>query len=87
MEASYLRRDVLCISSSIAYPNISANLTKADATPVATDEPHFLYELHSRSATCPTYSIILPFKQTGQDVFDFIVAPGTGADIDVFGQC
>jgi acyl dehydratase len=50
---------------------------------VTKDELHFLYELHPRFAAFPTFPINLAFKQTDQDVFDFIkrtvstAVPGT----------
>jgi len=57
IKASYLRRDVLLFANAIG---------------VAKDELHFLYELHPRFAAFPTFPINLGFKQTDQDVFDFI---------------
>ncbi|OCK75610.1 Thioesterase/thiol ester dehydrase-isomerase [Lepidopterella palustris CBS 459.81] len=57
IKASYLRRDVLLFANSIG---------------VTKDELHFLYELHPNFAAFPTFPINLAFKQTDQDVFDFI---------------
>ncbi|OCL10043.1 Thioesterase/thiol ester dehydrase-isomerase [Glonium stellatum] len=57
IKASYLRRDVLLFANAIG---------------VTKDELHFLYELHPRFAAFPTFPINLAFKQTDQDVFDFI---------------
>jgi peroxisomal enoyl-CoA hydratase 2 len=39
---------------------------------------HFLYELHPKFAAFPTFPINLGFKQTDQDVFDFIARTTTG---------
>jgi peroxisomal enoyl-CoA hydratase 2 len=44
----------------------------ANAIGVTKDELHYLYELHPRFAAFPTFPINLAFKQTDQDVFDFI---------------
>lgn len=44
------------------------------------DELHFLYELHPNFAAFPTFPINLAFKQTDQDVFDFI-ARTVSADV------
>jgi hypothetical protein len=50
---------------------------------VTKEELHFLYELHPKFAAFPTFPINLAFKQTDQDVFDFIArtvsasVPGT----------
>ncbi|KAF2676603.1 Thioesterase/thiol ester dehydrase-isomerase [Lentithecium fluviatile CBS 122367] len=56
-KASYLRRDVLLFANAIGC-------TK--------DELHFLYELHPNFSCFPTFPINLPFKQTDQDVYDFL---------------
>jgi len=53
---AWLKRDVLLFANSIGCTN---------------DELHFLYELHPNFAVFPTYPIILPFKQTDQEVVDF----------------
>jgi peroxisomal enoyl-CoA hydratase 2 len=45
---------------------------EANAIGVTKKEIHFLYELHPRFAVFPTFPINLAFKQTDQDVFDFI---------------
>ncbi|KAH7170025.1 HotDog domain-containing protein [Dactylonectria macrodidyma] len=58
LKCSYNRRDVLLFSNAIG--------SKAE------DERHFLYELHPKFAAFPTFPINLAFKQTDQDVFDFI---------------
>ncbi|RMD43156.1 hypothetical protein DV735_g1921, partial [Chaetothyriales sp. CBS 134920] len=66
-EVSWLTRDVLLFAVSIG--------SKAD-------EPHFTYvcllfitqENDPNFAVFPTYSIILPFKKTSQDVIDFYAA-------------
>jgi len=55
-EVSWLKRDVLLFANSIGC-------TAA--------ELHFLFELHPNFQVFPTYSIILPFKQTDQEVIDF----------------
>ncbi|OJJ36648.1 hypothetical protein ASPWEDRAFT_108689 [Aspergillus wentii DTO 134E9] len=55
-EVSWQKRDVLLFANSIGC--------KAD-------ELHFLYELHPNFAVFPTYSLILPFKLTDQEVTDF----------------
>ncbi|OLN91687.1 putative enoyl-CoA hydratase 2 [Colletotrichum chlorophyti] len=57
IKCSYNRRDVLLFANAIG---------------VEKDEIHFLYELHPRFAAFPTFPINLAFKQTDQDVFDFI---------------
>jgi len=57
IKTSYLRRDVLLFALAIG---------------VTKDEIHFLYELHPDFAAFPTFPINLGFKQTDQDVFDFI---------------
>ncbi|RMZ91714.1 hypothetical protein DV736_g1044, partial [Chaetothyriales sp. CBS 134916] len=58
-EVSWLKRDVLLFAVSIG--------SKAD-------EPHFTYELDPNFAVFPTYSIILQFKKTSQEVIDFYAA-------------
>ncbi|KAE8153250.1 hypothetical protein BDV25DRAFT_127328 [Aspergillus avenaceus] len=55
-EVSWVKRDILLFAHSIGC--------KAD-------ELHFLYELHPNFAVFPTYSLILPFKHTDQDVINF----------------
>ncbi|KAJ9191622.1 hypothetical protein DTO164E3_7783 [Paecilomyces variotii] len=55
-EVSWLKRDVLLFANSIGC---------------TVDELHFLYELHPNFAVFPTYSIILPFKLTDEEVTDF----------------
>ncbi|RAL09924.1 putative trimethyllysine dioxygenase TmlH [Aspergillus homomorphus CBS 101889] len=64
-EVSWQKRDILLFANSIGC--------KAD-------ELHFLYELHPRFATFPTYPIILSFKLTDQEVTDFYARAG-GAPI------
>ncbi|CAL3963652.1 unnamed protein product [Diplocarpon coronariae] len=59
-EVSWLKRDVLLFANSIGC--------------TAADELHFLYELHPNFAMFPTYPIILPFKNTTQEVVDFYAA-------------
>lgn len=56
---AWLKRDVLLFANSIGC---------------TVDELHFLYELHPNFAVFPTYPIILPFKQTSQEVIDFYAA-------------
>jgi peroxisomal enoyl-CoA hydratase 2 len=56
---AWLKRDVLLFAASIGC---------------TVDELHFLYELHPNFAVFPTYSIILPFKRTTQEVIDFYAA-------------
>lgn len=56
------------------------NPPKANAIGCQRDEHHFLYELHPKFAVFPTFPINLAFKQTDQDVFDFIVRTTT-ADV------
>lgn len=51
---------------------ILTNYWQANAIGVQQDERHFLYELHPKFAAFPTFPINLAFKQTDQDVFDFI---------------
>ncbi|OQE82099.1 hypothetical protein PENNAL_c0038G01644 [Penicillium nalgiovense] len=55
-EVSWQKRDVLLFANSIG---------------VKADELHFLYELDPNFAVFPTYSLILPFKLTDQEVTDF----------------
>ena len=55
-KVSWNKRDILLFAASIGC---------------TVDELHFLYELHPRFQAFPTYSIILPFKHTDQDVIDF----------------
>jgi len=55
-EVSWLKRDVLLFANSIGC---------------TVDELHFLYELHPDFAVFPTYPVILPFKNTSQEVIDF----------------
>ncbi|KAI9872319.1 MAG: hypothetical protein M1830_001779 [Pleopsidium flavum] len=55
-EVSWLKRDVLLFANSIG---------------ATADELHFLYELHPNFQVFPTYPIILPFKNTDQEVTDF----------------
>ncbi|MCJ1419623.1 hypothetical protein MMC32_005979 [Xylographa parallela] len=55
-EVSWLKRDVLLFANSIGCTS---------------DELHFLFELHPSFQVFPTYSIILAFKQTDQEVIDF----------------
>ncbi|KAK6218216.1 hypothetical protein LQW54_002970 [Pestalotiopsis sp. IQ-011] len=65
IKCSYNRRDVLLFANAIGAQR---------------DELHFLYELHSKFAAFPTFPINLAFKQTDQDVFDFI-ARTVSADV------
>jgi acyl dehydratase len=55
-EVSWQKRDVLLFANSIG---------------IKADELHFLYELHPNFAVFPTYSLILPFKLTDQEVTNF----------------
>lgn len=55
-EVSWQKRDVLLFANSIG---------------IKADELHFLYELHPNFSVFPTYSLILPFKLTDQEVTDF----------------
>lgn len=55
-DVSWLKRDVLLFANTIGCK---------------VDELHFLYELHPSFAAFPTYPIILPFKNTDQEVIDF----------------
>ncbi|KAJ2985424.1 hypothetical protein NUW58_g5536 [Xylaria curta] len=57
IKCAYNRRDVLLFANAIG---------------AQADEKHFLYELHPRFAAFPTFPINLAFKQTDQDVFDFV---------------
>jgi len=61
VEVAWLKRDVLLFANSIGC---------------TADELHFLFELHPNFAVFPTYPIILPFKQTTQEVIDFYKAQG-----------
>ncbi|KAI9050850.1 hypothetical protein LZ554_004969 [Drepanopeziza brunnea f. sp. 'monogermtubi'] len=61
-EVSWLQRDVLLFANSLGC--------KAE-------ELHFLYELHPHFAMFPTYPVILPFKNTTQEVIDFYAAQRT----------
>ncbi|KAF6806023.1 peroxisomal multifunctional enzyme [Colletotrichum sojae] len=63
IKCSYNRRDVLLFANAIG---------------VKKDELHFLYDLHPRFAAFPTFPINLAFKQTDQDVFDFIARTTSG---------
>jgi len=63
IKCSYNRRDVLSFANAIG---------------VKKDELHFLYELHPGFAAFPTFPINLAFKQTDQDVFDFVARTTTG---------
>ncbi|RMZ78248.1 hypothetical protein DV737_g3994, partial [Chaetothyriales sp. CBS 132003] len=58
-EVSWLKRDVLLFAVSIGS---------------TADELHFTYELDPNFAVFPTYSILLPFKKTTQEVIDFYAA-------------
>ncbi|MCJ1394022.1 hypothetical protein MMC18_006900 [Xylographa bjoerkii] len=60
-EVSWLKRDVLLFANSIGC---------------TADELHFLFELHPNFQVFPTYSVILPFKQTDQEVIDFYARQG-----------
>ncbi|KAK4495715.1 hypothetical protein PRZ48_012983 [Zasmidium cellare] len=62
-EVSWLKRDVLLFAASIG---------------ATADELHYLYELHPNFAVFPTYPIILPFKNTTQEVIDFYAAQDAG---------
>ncbi|KAF7563999.1 hypothetical protein G7046_g166 [Stylonectria norvegica] len=57
IKCSYNTRDMLLFANAIG---------------VSADERHFLYELHPKFAAFPTFPVNLAFKQTDQDVFDFI---------------
>ncbi|PNH77223.1 hypothetical protein VD0001_g299 [Verticillium dahliae] len=59
----YNRRDVLLFANAIGVPK---------------DSLHLLYELHPAFAAFPTFPINLAFKQTDQDIFDFIARTTTG---------
>ncbi|KAG7109280.1 dehydratase NIT22 like protein [Verticillium longisporum] len=63
IKCSYNRRDVLLFANPIGVPK---------------DSLHFLYELHPAFAAFPTFPINLAFKQTDQDIFDFIARTTTG---------
>ncbi|KAK2043430.1 Thioesterase/thiol ester dehydrase-isomerase [Colletotrichum somersetense] len=63
IKCSYNRRDVLLFANAIGCQK---------------DELHFLYELHPGFAAFPTFPVNLAFKQTDQDVFDFIARTVTG---------
>ncbi|KAM0327093.1 hypothetical protein ACHAQA_006220 [Verticillium albo-atrum] len=63
IKCSYNRRDVLLFANAIGVPK---------------DALHFLYELHPAFAAFPTFPINLAFKQTDQDIFDFIARTTTG---------
>jgi peroxisomal enoyl-CoA hydratase 2 len=65
------RRSSLCklLSSQVIA---QTNKCQANAIGVKADERHFLYELHPRFAAFPTFPSNLAFKQTDQDVFDFV---------------
>jgi peroxisomal enoyl-CoA hydratase 2 len=52
----------------------------ANAIGCKRDEPHFLYELHPRFSTFPTFPVNLSWKQTDNDVYDFI-ARSTTTDV------
>lgn len=58
-EVSWLKRDVLLFAASIGC---------------TASELHFLYELHPQFFVFPTYSVVLPFKGTTQEVIDFYAA-------------
>ncbi|KAL2756888.1 hypothetical protein ACRALDRAFT_1075670 [Sodiomyces alcalophilus JCM 7366] len=58
-EVSWVKRDVLLFANTIGC---------------TADELHFLYELHPDFKVFPTYSLILPFKGTSQEVIDFYAA-------------
>ncbi|KAL2212981.1 Thioesterase/thiol ester dehydrase-isomerase [Sarocladium strictum] len=64
LKCSYNRRDVLLFANAIG---------------VKENERHFLYELHPEFAAFPTFPINLAFKQTDQDVFDFIARTTSGS--------
>lgn len=77
LKCSYNRRDVLLFVSEVhsVSPTAIKLLTKhsqANAIGAKAEERHLLYELHPKFATFPTFPINLAFKQTDQDVFDFI---------------
>jgi acyl dehydratase len=65
IKCSYNRRDVLLFANAIGCKR---------------DEPHFLYELHPGFATFPTFPVNLAWKQTDNDVYDFITR-STTADV------
>jgi peroxisomal enoyl-CoA hydratase 2 len=53
---SWVKRDALLFANSIGC---------------SAEELHFLYEFHPKFAVFPTYTIILPFKHTDQEIVDF----------------
>ncbi|KIX97759.1 uncharacterized protein Z520_06537 [Fonsecaea multimorphosa CBS 102226] len=55
-DVGWLKRDVLLFALSIGC---------------TVGELHFLYEFHPKFAVFPTYSIILPFKLTDEEVTDY----------------
>jgi len=55
-EVSWLKRDVLLFATSIG---------------ATAEELHFLYEFDPKFQVFPTYPVILPFKQTDQEIVDF----------------
>ncbi|KAG9247988.1 HotDog domain-containing protein [Calycina marina] len=59
VDVTWLKRDVLLFANSIG---------------ATVDELHFLYELHPDFAVFPTYPILLPFKNSTQEVIDFYAA-------------
>ncbi|CRJ81712.1 hypothetical protein BN1708_001955 [Verticillium longisporum] len=64
-----------------AERNVSGSCRPAKiANPIGVpkDSLHFLYELHPAFAAFPTFPINLAFKQTDQDIFDFIARTTTG---------
>ncbi|KAM7197814.1 HotDog domain containing protein [Naviculisporaceae sp. PSN 640] len=58
-EVSWVKRDVLLFANSIGC---------------TADELHFVYELDPNFSVFPTYPIVLPFKETSQEVVDFYAA-------------
>lgn len=85
LKCSYNRRDVLLFVSGSQNKNnpmapLLTTYLQANAIGVQQDERHFLYELHPKFAAFPTFPINLAFKQTDQDVFDFI-ARTTSAEV------
>jgi len=64
VEVSWLKRDVLLFAASIGA--------------TAPDELNYLYEFDKNFATFPTYPVILPFKNTSQEVVDFYAAQAKG---------
>ena len=65
IKCSYNRRDVLLFANAIG---------------IKRDEPQFLYELHPKFSCFPTFPVNLSWKQTDNDVYDFI-ARSTSADV------